>query len=140
MVNNTINITKNLFKICRNFDFFKQYNSLRTSFLKNISNTQHFKSQLLTWSQQFREVMFLDSNNYPQEYSSYDCVLAVDAFTSIKTDYHNAFDDLKQYQQITKDWLFGYLTYDLKNDVEVLDSNNFDGLNFPDLFFLPANS
>ena len=135
MVNNTINITKNLFKICRNFDFFKQYNSLRTSFLKNISNTQHFKSQLLTWSQQFREVMFLDSNNYPQEYSSYDCVLAVDAFTSIKTDYHNAFDDLKQYQQITKDWLFGYLTYDLKNDVEVLDSNNFDGLNFPDLFF-----
>jgi para-aminobenzoate synthetase component 1 len=59
----------------------------------------------------------------------------VDAFTSIKTDYHNAFEDLKQYQQATKDWLFGYLSYDLKNDIEVLHSNNFDGLNFPDLFF-----
>jgi para-aminobenzoate synthetase component 1 len=77
----------------------------------------------------------MDSNDYPQEYSSYDCILAVDAFTSIKTDYHNAFEDLKQYQQATKDWLFGYLSYDLKNDVEILHSNNFDGLDFPDLFF-----
>ena len=77
----------------------------------------------------------MDSNDYPQEYSSYDCMLAVDAFTSIKTDYHNAFEDLKQYQQATKDWLFGYLSYDLKNDIEVLNSNNFDGLDFPDLFF-----
>lgn len=77
----------------------------------------------------------MDSNDYPQTYSSYDCILAVDAFTSVKTDYHNAFEDLKQYQQITKDWLFGYLSYDLKNDVELLHSNNFDGLDFPDLFF-----
>ena len=80
----------------------------------------------------------MDSNpeyNQQQRYSSYDCVLAVDAFTSLKTDYHNAFEDLMQYQQITKDWLFGYLTYDIKNAVEVLESNNFDGLDFPDLYF-----
>jgi para-aminobenzoate synthetase component 1 len=59
----------------------------------------------------------------------------VDAFTSIKTDYENAFQDLYQYQSQTKDWLFGYLSYDLKNDTEDLQSNNFDGLDFPDLFF-----
>ncbi len=108
---------------------------MRTSIIKYIDNTIQFKQQLLTWAQQFREVVFMDSNDYPQQYSSYDCILAIDAFTSIKTDYHNAFEDLKQYQQITKDWLFGYLSYDLKNDVEVLRSNNFDGLDFPDLFF-----
>ena len=62
-------------------------------------------------------------------------MMAVDAFTSLKTDFHNAFEDLKQYQQTTKDWLFGYLSYDLKNDTEPLKSSNFDGLNFPDLFF-----
>src|SRR5690606_39432371 len=62
-------------------------------------------------------------------------VLAVDAFTSIQTDYHNAFENLKEYQSITKDWIFGYLTYDLKNDVEDLKSENFDGLQFPDLYF-----
>ena len=79
--------------------------------------------------------MYLDSNDYPQKYSSFDCVLAVDAFTSLKTDFHNAFDELNQYQQTTKDWLFGYLSYDLKNDTEDLLSNNHDGLDFPDLYF-----
>jgi len=108
---------------------------LRTSIIKHIDNPVQFKRQLVTWAQQFREVIFMDSNDYPQQYSSYDCVLAVDAFTSIQTDYQNAFEDLKQYQQTTKDWLFGYLSYDLKNDIEVLHSNNFDGLDFPDLFF-----
>lgn len=109
--------------------------SLRTIVKKKIDNPEVFKNQLLDWSQQFREMVFLDSNNYHQKQSSFDCVLAVDAFTSIKTDFHNAFEDLKQYQQQTKDWLFGYLSYDVKNDVEDLHSNNFDGLHFPDLFF-----
>ncbi|WP_343707780.1 anthranilate synthase component I family protein [Flavobacterium sp.] len=108
---------------------------MRVSIRKNIANPKLFKEQLLSWAQQFREVVFLDSNSYPQQYSSFDCILAVDAFTSLKTDYYNAFEDLKQYQQNTKDWLFGYLSYDLKNDIESLQSNNFDGLNFPDLFF-----
>jgi para-aminobenzoate synthetase component 1 len=108
---------------------------LRTHFSKEINNPEAFKNQLLTWSQQFREVVFLDSNNYHQNYSSYDCVLAIDAFTSLKTDFHNAFEEIKQYQQQTKDWLFGYFSYDLKNDTEKLTSNNFDGLHFPDLFF-----
>ncbi|MCA6423138.1 MAG: anthranilate synthase component I family protein [Flavobacterium sp.] len=108
---------------------------MRTVISKKIENPEVFKSQLLHWSQQFREIIFLDSNDYPQKYSSFDSALAVDAFTAIKTDYLNAFDDLKQYQQQTKDWLFGYLSYDLKNDTEKLHSNNFDGLHFPDLFF-----
>ncbi|WP_149208180.1 anthranilate synthase component I family protein [Flavobacterium johnsoniae] len=108
---------------------------MRVSIHKHILNPFDFKQQLLSWSQQFREVVFLEGNGYPEQYSSFDCILAVDAFTSIKTDFHNAFEDLKQYQQTTKDWLFGYLSYDLKNDIEDLKSNNFDGLEFPDLFF-----
>ncbi|HRM12358.1 MAG TPA: anthranilate synthase component I family protein [Flavobacterium sp.] len=103
---------------------------MRTSIYKSISDPKLFKQQLLCWSQQFREIIYFDSNDYNQNYSSYDCVVAVDAFTSIKTDFFNAFEDLKQYQQSTKDWLFGYLSYDLKNDIEQLHSTNFDGLNF----------
>ena len=108
---------------------------MRTVITKDISPFSDFKNQLLHWANQHREVVFLDSNAYNQKYSSYDAVLAVDAFTSIKTDYENAFQDLYQYQSQTKDWLFGYLSYDLKNDTEALQSNNFDGLDFPDLFF-----
>jgi para-aminobenzoate synthetase component 1 len=108
---------------------------LRILVSKYIAHPQQFKQQLLTWSQTHREVTFLDSNDHNDSYSEYDCVLAVDAFTSLKTDYFNAFEDLKQYQQTTQDWLFGYLSYELKNDVEVLYSANHDGLEFPDLFF-----
>ncbi|UGS22655.1 anthranilate synthase component I family protein [Flavobacterium channae] len=108
---------------------------MRTVITKDISQFSDLKKQLLIWANQHREVVFLDSNNYHQKYSSYDAVLAVDAFTSIKTDYENAFQDLYQYQSQAKDWLFGYLSYDLKNDTEDLTSRNFDKLDFPDLFF-----
>ncbi|WP_142785735.1 aminodeoxychorismate synthase component I [Changchengzhania lutea] len=100
-----------------------------------IPDLESFREKLLIWAQQFDEIVWLDSNNYNQEHSNYDAVLAVDAFTSIKTDFHQAFEDLKTYQTHTKDWIFGYLTYDLKNDVEDLKSNNYDGLEFADLFF-----
>ena len=108
---------------------------MRTSYIHTIKNPEQFKKQLLLWAQQFDDVVWLDSNHYAQTYSSFDAVLAVDAFTGIQTDYHDGFEKLKEYQTITNDWIFGYLTYDLKNDVEPLTSKNFDGLQFPDLYF-----
>jgi len=111
---------------------------LRTTATHTPKSIQAFKNQLLVWSQQFHEVVWLDSNKHQSKYTRYDAVLAVDAFTSIQTDYTNGFAKLKEYQSITNDWIFGYITYDLKNDVEQLHSNNLDGLAFPDLcFFQP---
>jgi para-aminobenzoate synthetase component 1 len=93
------------------------------------------KDGLLQWSRQFDEVVWLDSNEHKTSYSSFEAILAVDALTVKVTDAHNAFEDLKEYQKETKDWLFGYLSYDLKNDVERLSSKNHDALEFPDLYF-----
>jgi len=105
----------------------------------HLSNSTEFKEKLLSWSNQFDEIAWMDSNKYPQKTSNFDQILAVQAFTAIKTDAHGAFDRLGEYQESTRDWIFGYLSYDLKNDVENLTSNNFDGLQFPDLyFFQPA--
>ena len=103
-----------------------------------LHSVEGFKTQLLAWAQQFEDIVWLDSNQYLQPHCSYDSILAVDAFTGIQTDYVNGFQKLKEYQSITNDWIFGYLSYDLKNDTEPLSSQNFDGLNFPDLcFFQP---
>lgn len=107
----------------------------RTQKTFTVESIADFKSKLLIWAQQFEAVSWLDSNKYSQKYSSFDAILAVDEFTSIKTDYTNAFDKLKEYQSITNDYLFGYLSYDLKNDVEKLSSKNFDNLDFADLYF-----
>ena len=108
---------------------------MRTKHLHKTNNTTKFKQQLLCWSQQFNEVVWLDSNNFESNYNSYDAILAVEGFTVLKTDFSNAFERLKEYQSTTKDWIFGYLTYDLKNTTEHLSSSNFDGLDFPDLYF-----
>ena len=108
---------------------------MRTTAEFILKDPTTFKKKLFLWSSQFREIAWLDSNNYPQTASNYEAVLAVEAFTALKTDYHGAFDQLKEYQETTKDWIFGYLSYDLKNDLEDLNSKNIDGLNFADLYF-----
>lgn len=107
----------------------------RVSKTFSVDNVDFFKKQLFQWGSQFREVVFLDSNQNAQNYSSFDFLLAVDAFTVLQTDFQGAFDALKQYQLSMNDWLFGYLSYDLKNDTEILTSENQDGLGFYDLFF-----
>ncbi len=112
---------------------------MREEVVYNIAITDTLKQRLLEWSSQFDEVLWLDSNNYEHLYSSCQAILAVEAFTSIVTDAHDAFQDLETYQSTTQDWIFGYLGYDLKNDIELLRSNNPSQVNVPDLcFFQPS--
>ena len=108
---------------------------MRTTQNFKIADFKNFKEKLLSWSKQFSEIAWLDSNEDASASGEYEAILAVEAFTAIKTDYVQAFDKLKEYQETTADWIFGYLSYDLKNDVERLKSSNFDGLHFPDLYF-----
>ena len=71
-----------------------------------IPNIKEFKIKLLSWAQQFEEVVWLDSNHRLQSHASYDAVLAIDAFTGIQTDALNGFKKLKEYQELTNDWIF----------------------------------
>ncbi len=108
---------------------------MRSTHKYKVVNAKETKRKLLSWAQQFEEVVWLDSNDYHQKYESYDAILAVDAFTLIRTDSELAFEQLKEYQSNTNDWIFGYLSYDLKNDIENLKSSNKDDLGFPELYF-----
>ena len=100
-----------------------------------FDNISLFKNQLLNWAQSYDELVWLDSNQHRENYTEFDAVLAVDALSYIKTDYKSAFSRLEDYRNSVSDWIFGYLAYDLKNDLENLQSNNFDAVNFPDLYF-----
>ncbi len=109
--------------------------SLRKTASFTVSDCYDFKEKLLNWAQRFDEVAWLDSNGHKDRYGTFDALLAVDGLTSLVTDVQYAFSDLKEYQEGIHDWLFGYLSYDLKNDIEPLSSRNYDGLQFPDLYF-----
>lgn len=100
-----------------------------------VTDISDIKIRALSWAQQYDTLCWLDSNRYEQKYGDYEAILAIDEFTAIQTDEVNAFEKLKEYQNTTEDYLFGYLAYDLKNDIENLVSQNYDELHFPDLFF-----
>ena len=62
-------------------------------------------------------------------------MLAVDAEAAISANAGNALNGLNDFLTKNKDWCFGHLSYDLKNEIESLGSANPDYIEFPDLFF-----
>ena len=84
----------------------------RTSRTFSIEPISHLNKKLLRWAQQYDTAIWLDSNKDEQAYTNYSNILAIDEFTSIQTDAEHAFEKLKEYQSVTQDYLFGYLSYD----------------------------
>lgn len=64
-----------------------------------------------------------------------ECLLAVDAINSISCNAGDAFQQLQEFHERTNDWIFGHFAYDLKNEIEDLQSSNPDHIGFADLFF-----
>ncbi len=104
-----------------------------------IINSNEFKKNLLFWAEDnFETFCMLSSNDYDNDkYSSFKNLFAAGVFDSISVDRSNndAFQKLKDFADITNDWLFGFLSYDLKNQTERLSSKNFDRIGFPLLYF-----
>lgn len=106
----------------------------------DISKIKDFKTRLFLWSSRFSHSAFLDSHSdlfseYLQ-YSSYECIAGVGQISELKTINSTAcLEKLKTYHTVKNDWLFGFITYDLKNEIEDLSSNNTDFLDFPVLHF-----
>lgn len=94
-----------------------------------------FKNKALHWAQNNETSLWLDSNESDDKYGKFEAVLAIGAHTELSTTAKDSFQKLKKFRATTDDFIFGYLSYDLKNDVEDLQSDNHDRLLFPDLYF-----
>lgn len=68
-----------------------------------------------------------------------DKIIAVGAIKELEVSQTGNLKALQQFIDENKNyWLFGFLTYDLKNEIELLNSTNTDQLQFPALhFFVP---
>lgn len=89
----------------------------------------------LYWASSFSACCYLDSNKFADKYSKFDCLIAVGVKDELQVNSGTAFSQLEAFRIKNKGWITGYLGYDLKNETENLSSSNFDGLNFPDLYF-----
>lgn len=100
-----------------------------------ISDFVQTKTKVLNWAQQFNTFCFLDNHQYQIEPHSMECLLAAGVKRQIKADAGNALRQLQQFIGERQSWLFGHLSYDLKNEIEEVCSASPDNIQFPDLFF-----
>ena len=106
----------------------------------NVTELDAFKKKAFAWATTFEVCCFLDNNKDVQnDYITQELLIGAGHESQIFKRDQNAFEDLKAYCKKKEDWLFGFLSYDLKNDVEKLTSEKKDNLNFPDMhFFQPS--
>ena len=100
-----------------------------------IDNPELLKNKIFNWSKPFKTSVFLDSNKYERRNGDFDTISAVGEVSSIPYTTKNSFKKLDNFISETNDWIFGYLSYDLKNEIEDLVSNNKTDFNLPNLFF-----
>lgn len=101
----------------------------------SISDFKEVKEKVLNWAQRFNTFCFLDNHQYQIEPHSMECLLAAGIRRQLKANAGDALNQLQQFTDEKKSWLFGHLGYDLKNEIEKLSSSNPDSILFPDLFF-----
>ena len=122
---------------------------MRKTAIFPVADPGVFKQKLLAWAEAHEVCAHLDSNGYQPletqnsklETQNWDCLAAAGVADFVqKQAGEGAFAALQQLHDGKRDWLFGMLGYDLKNELEDLRSEHPDGIGFPDLyFFQPEN-
>lgn len=111
----------------------------------SIADKEFSIEQILSFLSKQDVFMFLNSNKEMQvshdKYSSFDWLIAAGVHAEITDDStKQAFKLLKSFHKDQQNWVFGVLSYDLKNETEQLTSNNFDGVEAPLMhFFAPKH-
>lgn len=97
-----------------------------------------FLQKALHWAKNFSHFSLHLNNDISYPHGGFIEVLAVGAKETLRLEAGIAFDSLRKFHQ--NKWLFGYLGYDLKNELEKLESANEDHVHFPELnFFEPQH-
>ena len=116
---------------------------MRNEYNFKIDSTSEIISKLLSISKEKNHIAILHSNKHkknaqlPPEYIKYDMIAGVDALKVLKAK-DKSFIKFNSFFNSNKDWMFGYMSYDLKNEIEDLLSENKDNI-FADhiSFFIP---
>jgi para-aminobenzoate synthetase component 1 len=98
-------------------------------------NIAVFKKKALQWAAASDTFCYLDANNFVNQYSRFDVLIAVGARHELTASSGSAFQQLEDFRQLHPGWMTGFMSYDLKNEIEEISSSNIDHLQFPDLYF-----
>jgi len=95
-----------------------------------------FKQQICQASRNEGVAVVLDSNDFEaqacvSDLQGYDFVAGLQSVSECT----NRIERLKAYHDVHQDWMLGFLSYDLKNQLEELESNHPDRIEFPEMYF-----
>ncbi|MCG3164444.1 MAG: Aminodeoxychorismate synthase component 1 [Bacteroidia bacterium] len=99
-------------------------------------NRDKFLLSLFNWLQ--KADVFAIFNPYGSEvlnYGKFRPMFFIDKVSECNSNSINGFQSLSNYSDETDDFLIGYFAYDLKNQVEKLNSGNFDNIHVQELHF-----
>ena len=114
---------------------------MRNKFIFNLKNKDDFFRKLVFFSEEYIHFCLLDSNssenNVPERYFEYDFICAFDAIETLSSS-DNSFLKIKNFHSKFNDWMFGCLSFDLKDEVFNLPSEGIDNLTSDHIsFFIP---
>lgn len=95
------------------------------------------KQKVLNWLQQFGTFCFLDSHHYKVTPQAQECLAGAGVRREIAAPAGHALEALALFlkEKANDAWLFGHLSYDIKNELAPLESVYADKTGFPDLYF-----
>jgi para-aminobenzoate synthetase component I len=104
----------------------------------NLDFPQLFVDQLVQWGCKRDHFVMLNSNRHKttnQLYPQADLIAACNPVYKLVYTPTDIFSRFNDFVKAHNDWIFGFLSYDLKNDIENLHSDNIDKIRFPEIFF-----
>lgn len=137
-------LSKNFLKFVKNDSGSNEIEKLSLHVLKKQTHTLASSSQTINidrLNKLYDRICVFDSNenNNSKKHITSSKLIALGATQELCIfNTSNSLSDLQKFYDQKKGWLFGYITYDLKNEIEQLSSTNTDKLGFPILqFFSP---
>jgi para-aminobenzoate synthetase component 1 len=91
-----------------------------------------FVDALVHWSNTFEVASVLNSNDYADHYGKYSLLAGIGSKRIIRD---GGIREVRAFYKANKTWLFGHLAYDLKNQLENLQSKHAGNFDFGDLSF-----
>ncbi len=96
---------------------------------------EDFLLKALAWADHYPHVAYYYPNNIPYPHQGFAHLLAVSSGPALAMDMDDAFGSLRSQLQQEHPLLCGFMTYDLKNQIEKLHSRNPGYIGFPLLHF-----
>lgn len=103
-----------------------------TSYL--LADFDQFKNQLLDFGRRVGNFCLLDNHHYDFD-KSFECIACYGKIKEFTATPENNFREIDEFKNENHDWIFGHVSYDLKNEIENIFSENTDHVGFPDFYF-----